>query len=149
MMQENNATAESITRIRWHTKAITSIAFEPREDSTLAVSSADNKLTMWDFSVEVDESETLTDQDIEVPPQLMFLHQGQMDMKEIRFHPQYRTLLCTTAADSINVFRPNFEPDEEEEEEQKQESSTTESLTKEQDVAMNQDVWVDSDSDEE
>jgi len=61
MMQENNATAESITRIRWHTKAITSIAFEPREDSTLAVSSADNKLTMWDFSVEVDESETLTD----------------------------------------------------------------------------------------
>ena len=53
--------AESITRIRWHTKAITSIAFEPREDSTLAVSSADNKLTMWDFSVEVDESEQVTD----------------------------------------------------------------------------------------
>lgn len=69
---------------------------------------------MWDFSVEVDESETVTDEDIEVPPQLMFLHQGQIDMKEIRFHPQFNTLLVSTAEDSINVFRPNFEPDDNE-----------------------------------
>jgi ribosome assembly protein RRB1 len=75
MLTEKSAKeAESITRIRWHTKAITSLSFEPRQDSTLAVASADNKLTMWDFSVEIDESETVTDQDIEVPPQLMFLH---------------------------------------------------------------------------
>ncbi len=52
---------DSITRIRWHTKAITSIQFEPREDSMLAVTSEDNKLSMWDFSVEVDESEVVTD----------------------------------------------------------------------------------------
>ncbi len=45
----------------------------------------------------------------------MFLHQGQTDMKELRFHPQFRTLLFTTAADSFNIFRPNLEPDEEEE----------------------------------
>ena len=49
------ATVDSITRIRWHTHPITSIAFEPREDSVLAVASADNRLTLWDFSVEVDE----------------------------------------------------------------------------------------------
>jgi len=36
-------------------------------------------------------------------------------MKELRFHPQFRTLLFTTAADSFNIFRPNLEPDEEEE----------------------------------
>ena len=46
-----------ITRIRWHTKAITSIAFEPREESVLAVASADDKCTVWDFSVEVDEQQ--------------------------------------------------------------------------------------------
>jgi ribosome assembly protein RRB1 len=46
---------DSITRIRWHTQAITSLQFEPGEDSVLAVSSADNKLTIWDFSVEVDD----------------------------------------------------------------------------------------------
>tara|TARA_B110000285_G_C15106141_1_gene608100 strand:+ start:1447 stop:1797 length:351 start_codon:yes stop_codon:yes gene_type:complete len=48
---------DSITRIRWHTSAITSIGFEPREESVLAVASADDKLTLWDFSVEVDDSE--------------------------------------------------------------------------------------------
>ena len=36
-------------------------------------------------------------------------------MKELRFHPQYRTLIFSTAADSFNIFRPNLEPDEEEE----------------------------------
>ena len=49
-----------------------------------------------------------------MPPQLMFLHQGQQDMKEIRFHPQFKSLIVSTAADSINVFRPNFEPDDDE-----------------------------------
>ena len=34
----------------------------------LAVTSEDNKLSMWDFSVEVDESEVVTDQDMEIPP---------------------------------------------------------------------------------
>lgn len=48
---------DAITKIRWHTQAITSIQFEPREASVLAVASADNKLTIWDFSVEADEQE--------------------------------------------------------------------------------------------
>lgn len=61
-------------------------------------------------------------------------------MKEIRFHPQYNTLITSTAGDSINVFRPNFEPDDEEDaepqgnqamiEEQKHESSTNDSQNK-------------------
>ena len=36
-------------------------------------------------------------------------------MKELRFHPQFRTLLFTTAEDSFNVFRPNLDPDEDSE----------------------------------
>jgi hypothetical protein len=34
-------------------------------------------------------------------------------MKEARFHPQYKTLLISTASDSFNVFRPNFDPEDE------------------------------------
>jgi len=73
---------EPITKTRWHTQAITSIQFEPREDSVLAVSSADNKLTLWDFSVEMDEAELkkqtedLNTNGMFIPAQLMFLHQG-------------------------------------------------------------------------
>jgi hypothetical protein len=34
-------------------------------------------MTLWDFSVEVDESEKFEDdEEIEIPPQMMFLHQG-------------------------------------------------------------------------
>lgn len=55
LTSQKDAAFDSITRIRWHTSAITSIQFEPREDSVLAVTSADDKFTLWDFSVEVDE----------------------------------------------------------------------------------------------
>jgi len=41
----------------------------------------------------------------------MFLHQGQSNMKEVRFHPHLRTVLISTAEDSFNVFRPNLDPD--------------------------------------
>lgn len=112
-MNQSSSSFDSITRIRWHTQAITSLQFEPGEDSVLAVSSADNKLTIWDFSVEVDEQHQDGDEDI--PPQLMFLHQGQSNIKELRFHPVYREMIITTAEDSYNIFRPNLEPDEEEE----------------------------------
>ena len=111
--KSKNVEFDSITRIRWHTDAITSLQFEPREESVLAVTSADNKMTLWDFSVEVDESEKLEKNeeiDIEIPPQMMFLHQGQNNMKELRFHPQYATVIMTTAEDSFNIFRPNLEP---------------------------------------
>lgn len=46
---------DSIARIRWHRKAITSLQFEPREESVLAVASEDNKVSIWDFSVELDD----------------------------------------------------------------------------------------------
>ena len=41
---------------------------------------------------------------------MMFCHQGQQNMKELRFHPQFACLMATTAEDSFNVFRPNLEP---------------------------------------
>ena len=71
---QKDSAFDSITRIRWHTSAITSIQFEPREDSVLAVTSADDKFTLWDFSVEIDEQDEQPDLDVEIPPQLMFLH---------------------------------------------------------------------------
>lgn len=117
-MGSKKAEIDSITRIHWHTDAITSLQFEPREESVLAVTSADNKMTLWDFSVEVDEDDENNkmneELDMEIPPQMMFLHQGQMNMKELRFHPQIANLIFTTAEDSFNLFRPNLEPVDEE-----------------------------------
>ena len=64
-----NKEMDSITRIKWHTSAITSIGFEPREESVLAVASADNKLTLWDFSVDTeDDQQDETLNGLEIPP---------------------------------------------------------------------------------
>ena len=48
----------------------------------LAVCSADNKLSLWDFSVDIEDpeyQETIKDLNVngmDIPPQLLFLHQG-------------------------------------------------------------------------
>tara|TARA_B110000503_G_C6894139_1_gene308021 strand:+ start:301 stop:483 length:183 start_codon:yes stop_codon:yes gene_type:complete len=53
-----------LNEILWHNEAITSIfnkikgvSFQPLEESVLAVSSADNRLSVWDFSVENEKND--------------------------------------------------------------------------------------------
>jgi ribosome assembly protein RRB1 len=61
---------------QWHKEQITSIEWHPHEESVLAVSGADDQLTIWDFSVEQDEEEMVIDSDMkDIPPQLLFIHQ--------------------------------------------------------------------------
>jgi len=104
-------------------------------------------MTIWDFSVEVDEQELQSQQQnldtngMEIPPQLMFLHQGQQNMKELRYHPEHRNLLFTTSEDSFNVFRPNFDPDFDAEEETGADG--------EKNIKMGTDYVQDSDEDQE
>lgn len=80
----------------------------------LTVASADNTVSVWDLSVESDDpdasssssgnSNTVED----YPPQLMFIHQGQQNVKEVRHHPQIPGLVLSTAEDSFNVFKPSI-----------------------------------------
>jgi ribosome assembly protein RRB1 len=46
---------------------------------------------------------------------MMFLHAGQKNIKELKFHPQYKSMLLTTAEDSYNIFKPNLQEMPEEE----------------------------------
>jgi ribosome assembly protein RRB1 len=38
------------------------------------------------------------------------VHEGQSEIKELRYHPYYHDLLATTSSDGVHVFRPNFSP---------------------------------------
>lgn len=75
----------------------------------------------------------------------MFLHQGQTNMKELRFHPQYRSLILTTAQDSFNIFRPNLDPEDEEETPATDKEETKESSAQ----LQHADYSLDSDEDME
>lgn len=98
-----------ITNIRWHQESITSLQWQPDDEWTLAASSADNRLSIWDFSVE--NNEQYTGQDFGVPEQVIFLHHGQQDIKEVRWHPQYKGVLMSTAHSGFNLFKPAINED--------------------------------------
>lgn len=64
-----------------HSKAITSVEWNPNESSVLMASGEDDKVTMWDLAMEADSSAHDTDEqrqenakiEKEVPPQLLFV----------------------------------------------------------------------------
>ena len=95
----------------WHNAPITSIEWHPSEDSIFAASGADDQVTLWDLGVEQDDDETgatMDDTPIgghEVPPQLLFVHQGQRDVKEVHWHPQIPGAVISTALDGFNIFK--------------------------------------------
>jgi len=96
----------------WHKKAITSLQWHPHEDSVLVCSSEDDSVTVWDMALEADAEEVAKEStgaslsDYTVPPQLLFIHQGQNHIKEVHFHPQVPSLMLSTAYDGIDIFKP-------------------------------------------
>jgi ribosome assembly protein RRB1 len=94
--------AEPAATFNWSQAAVSSIEWHPTDSSVLAVSYRDDQTTLWDLSLEEDDVEQTEDQ---VPPQLLFIHQGQKNVKEIHWHPKMQGVLVTTAYDGINVFK--------------------------------------------
>ncbi len=101
-----------ISNIQWHKGPITALSWDPYEDSQLAVSSEDNRLSIWDFAVEPDDTHLFDASNQEIPQQLIFLHQGQENIKDLKFHPHYRNFLVSTAENGINVFKPAFDDED-------------------------------------
>ncbi|PRP74791.1 glutamate-rich WD repeat-containing protein [Planoprotostelium fungivorum] len=115
---KSGQSCESIGHYKWHKDQITSIEWDPNDDSVIAVAGADDQLTIWDLSVERDtETETIKDGEAEYPPQLLFVHQGQKDIKELHWHKQIPDVIMSTAEDSLNIIRPNISEDIQQEDE--------------------------------
>lgn len=100
-----------ISNIRWHRGPITALAWDPYEDSQIVVSSEDDRVSVWDFAVEPDDKHLFDAYNQEVPQQLIFLHQGQENIKDVKFHPYYKNLIVSTAENGINLFKPAFDDD--------------------------------------
>ncbi|KAL8561224.1 hypothetical protein ACOMHN_024480 [Nucella lapillus] len=86
-----------------HSKPITSLEWNPLDSSVLAASGEDDQITIWDFSVEREEE--ASEEDVDVPAQLLFQHCGQTDIKEVHWHAQLPGVLISTAHSDFNIFK--------------------------------------------
>ncbi|KAL0484816.1 ribosome assembly protein rrb1 [Acrasis kona] len=98
--------AEPVGQFTYHKKSITSVEWHPSDPSMLVVSS-DDQTTIWDLSVERDEEQEQLERGHALPPQLMFVHLGQQQVKEAHWHPQINNVVMTTALDGFNIFKPS------------------------------------------
>lgn len=92
---------------------ITSLEWSPHESSMLLSTGEDGQTAVWDLALERDPEEeaalapeTNAAVPDELPPQLLFVHAGQRDVKEGHWHAQIPGLMVTTAADGFNLFKP-------------------------------------------
>lgn len=102
---------KSVAILKYHTKPITSVEWNVNDSTVFAASGEDNQITIWDLAVEKDENEQI-DQDGgndnmngDLPPQLLFVHEGQKEMKELHWHAQIPGVIISTAHTGFNVFK--------------------------------------------
>eukprot|EP00927_Polykrikos_kofoidii_P054537 TRINITY_DN48947_c0_g1_i1.p1 TRINITY_DN48947_c0_g1~~TRINITY_DN48947_c0_g1_i1.p1 ORF type:complete len:503 (-),score=114.81 TRINITY_DN48947_c0_g1_i1:66-1574(-) len=91
----------------WHQKPVTSVDWHPTDETVLAVASEDDSVSIWDMAVEDDaEGKDAPPGAEHYPAQLLFLHQGLQDPKEVKWHPQLPGVCISTAASGFNIFKP-------------------------------------------
>ncbi|CAI5444110.1 unnamed protein product [Caenorhabditis angaria] len=94
---------QPVARFKYHTGPITSVEWHPQETTTFMASGEDDQTTIWDIATEAAEVNSDTIEG--VPPQLMFVHMGQTEVKEVHWHEQIPSLALNTSIDGFNVFR--------------------------------------------
>lgn len=93
-----------VATFKHHTAPITSVEWHPTDSSVFTASGSDNQISIWDLAVERD-AENVDPALKDIPPQLLFIHMGQTDIKEVHWHPQMPGVIISTAASGFNVFR--------------------------------------------
>uniref|UniRef100_T1J1V9 Glutamate-rich WD repeat-containing protein 1 n=1 Tax=Strigamia maritima TaxID=126957 RepID=T1J1V9_STRMM len=104
-------TKKPVAVFKHHTAPVTSVEWNPNDSTVFAASGGDDQLTQWDLSVEKDGEMETEDEDEDedetkdLPPQLLFVHEGQREIKELHWHPQIPGVVISTANTGFNVFR--------------------------------------------
>ncbi|KAL1128886.1 hypothetical protein AAG570_013420 [Ranatra chinensis] len=101
----NFKSGEAVATLKHHTSYVTTVEWSPHDHSVFASGGADDQIAIWDLAVERDDSEELSSELKDLPPQLLFIHQGQEDIKELHWHKQIPGMIVSTANSGFNFFR--------------------------------------------
>ena len=102
---KSSSSIQPLARFTPHTTPITSVEWHPTDESML-VASDDIGTYIYDLSVEEDDTAVTNTADV-VPPQLLFVHNGSEQFKEVHWHPQITSCVMTTALTGFSVFIPS------------------------------------------
>lgn len=96
-----------LATFKHHTDHITTVEWNPNESTVLASGGDDDQIALWDLSVERDDNDASQNdpQLKDLPPQLLFIHQGQKEIKELHWHPQLPGVILSTAHSGFNIFK--------------------------------------------
>ncbi|XP_069738749.1 glutamate-rich WD repeat-containing protein 1 [Phaenicophaeus curvirostris] len=101
-------TGSAVATFKQHAGPVVSVEWHPSESGVLAAAGADDVLSQWDLGVERDPQARGEEEEgpaAALPPQLLFLHQGERELKELHWHPQCPGLLLCTSRSGIAAFR--------------------------------------------
>ncbi|CAG9461547.1 unnamed protein product [Pedinophyceae sp. YPF-701] len=113
----NLAAGRHVAHFNYHRGPVAAVEWCPYESSMLLTCGEDDQLCVWDLALERDpEEEAAMAAELggernaelpeDVPPQLLFVHQGQHMLKEAHWHTQIPGMIVSTAGDGFNVFKP-------------------------------------------
>ena len=109
-LRQFSTTKKPVATFKHHTNHVTSVEWHPKDSTVLVSGGSDDQIAIWDLALEKDQDQETTtsankDELSNLPPQLLFIHQGQQDVKEVHWHPQLPGVLLSTAHSGFNVFR--------------------------------------------
>ncbi|CAK5077679.1 unnamed protein product [Meloidogyne enterolobii] len=116
---------QPVAKFIHHRKPVTSVEWSPHDSTVFMASGEDDQTTIWDLALEADEpkysngndedegmeeddgeeKKTKVDGVEQLPPQLLFIHMGQKEVKEVHWHQQCPGLALTTSLDGFHVFK--------------------------------------------